>query len=93
MQPIEEYIPRDRFISRKALSDLCGLSDRHMRREIERARRRGVMIVSNTKAGGYKLAQTGAEWSEFVDRERHRAIATFKRATGIPDEQIRGIII
>lgn len=88
---IETYIPRDRFISRAELVDQTKKSDRAVRKEIEQARRRGIMIVSNTKGGGYKIAETGAEWAEFVERERRREVATFKRTTGIPDGQIGGI--
>ena len=88
---IETYIPHDRFISRAELVDLTGLSDRTVREKIEQARRRGIMIVSNTRAGGYKIAETGAEWMEFVERERRRAVATFKRTTGIPEGQLEGL--
>lgn len=88
---IETYIPADRFISRAELVDLTKKSDRAVRKEIEQARRRGIMIVSNTKGGGYKIAETGAEWAEFVERERRRAVATFKKATGIPNGQMEGL--
>lgn len=85
---IVEYIPADRYISRKDLCEASGYGDRHVRQLIEDARRAGYMIVSNTRSGGYKMAESGAEWHEFVERERHRAIATFKRITGTPDKQI-----
>lgn len=88
---IVQYIPNDRFISRAELVKLSGYKDRHVRELIEQARRAGHRIVSNTQAGGYKIAETGAEWSDFVERERRRAIATFKRTTGIPDGQLEGI--
>ena len=88
---IETYIPRDRFISRAELVQMTGRSDRNVREQIEKARRRGIMIVSNTKGGGYKIAETGAEWADFVERERRRAVATFKKATGIPDGQMEGL--
>lgn len=88
---IEAYIPADRFISRAELVDLTGLSDRTVREKIEQARRRGIMIVSNTRAGGYKIAENGAEWLEFVERERRRAVATFKKTTGIPEGQLEGL--
>lgn len=89
---ITEKIPSDRFITRAELVRLTGLSDRHVRRQIELARRAGHRIISNTKTGGYKMAADGREWLDFVERERHRAIATFKKATGLPDGQLPGII-
>lgn len=89
---ITDYIPNDRFISRAELVRLTGYSDRHVRELIEQARRAGRRIVSNTHAGGYKIAETGAEWAEFVERERRREVATFKRTTGIPEGQLEGIV-
>ena len=89
---IVDFIPNDRFISRAELVRITGFSDRHVRELIERARRAGHRIVSNTHAGGYKIAETGAEWAEFVERERRRAVATFKRATGIPEGQLEGLV-
>lgn len=89
---ITDYIPNDRFISRGELVRLTGYTDRHVRQLIEDARRAGNRIVSNTHAGGYKIAETGAEWSDFVERERRRAIATFKRTTGIPEGQLEGFV-
>lgn len=86
---IVKLIPNDRYISRVELVVLTGMSDRYIRRQIERARRAGHRIISNTQSGGYKMAQTGAEWMEFVERERHRAIATFKHTTGIPEAQMQ----
>jgi len=91
MHEIVKLIPADRFISRAELVRLTGYSDRHVRELIEQARRAGKRIVSNTRAGGYKIAETGAEWSDFVERERRRAVATFKRATGIPEGQLEGL--
>ena len=85
---IVKLIPRDRYISRSELAQAAGASDRYVRRQIEEARRAGHMIVSNTRQGGYKMATDGAEWLEFVERERHRAIATFKRTTGIASGQM-----
>lgn len=90
-QKITQHIPVDRFISRKELADLTGFSDRHVRELIEQARRAGHRIVSNTHAGGYKIAANGREWADFVERERRRAIATFKKTTGLPGAQLPGI--
>lgn len=92
-QNIEAHIPRDRYISRAELSQVAGVSDRHMRQMIEDARRRGVMIISNTHGGGYKMAANGREWIDFVERERRRAIATFKKTTGIPEGQLHGLFV
>ena len=86
---IVKLIPNDRYISRVELAVLTGMSDRYIRRQIERARRAGHRIISNTRSGGYKIASNGAEWMEFVERERRRAIATFKRTTGIPEAQMQ----
>lgn len=85
---IADHIPKDRFISRAELVRLTGCSDRHVRKLIEQARRSGYRIVSNTGTGGYKMAESGGEWSEFVERERHRAVATFKKVTGLPEAQL-----
>lgn len=89
---IVKLIPWDRFISRAELVKQTGLSDRRVREHIERARRAGYRIISNTKQGGYKFAGSGKEWSDFVAAERRRAIATFKRATGIPEDQLPGLV-
>ena len=88
---IVDFIPSDRFISRAELVRITGTNDRSVRRLIERARRAGHRIVSNTHTGGYKIAENGAEWQAFVDSERRRAVATFKRTTGIPIDQLEGI--
>lgn len=85
---IAALIPTDHFISRAELVKRTGYSDRHVRELIEQARRSGYRIVSNTGTGGYKMAETGREWGEFVERERRRAVATFKKATGLPGAQI-----
>lgn len=85
---IAKFIPADRFISRAELVKLTGYTDRHVRELIEQARRCGYRIVSNTGKGGYKMAEDGREWLDFVERERRRAVATFKRATGLPGSQI-----
>ena len=85
---IVDLIPRDRWISRKELVRMTGMADRTVRHLIENARRAGYRIVSNTFSGGYKLAADGREWLDFVERERRRAIATFKKVTGLPEEQM-----
>lgn len=85
---IVNLIPRDRWISRKELVRITGMAGRTVRHLIEQARRAGHRIVSNTHAGGYKMAADGREWIDFVERERRRAIATFKRTTGQPEEQM-----
>ncbi len=75
---IRDYIPTDRFISRKELVHKTGLRDRSIRHQIEVARHRGARIISNTDRGGYKITEDDREWSEFVKAEARRAIRTFK---------------
>ena len=84
---IVEHIPADRYISRKDLCEASGYSDRRVRQLIEDARRSGAKIVSNTHSGGYKIAANDMEWRDFVLREQHRAIATYKRF-GVPQAQM-----
>ena len=85
---IVSYITADRYISRAELRAATGFSDRHVRDLIAQARRAGHMIVSNTHGGGYKIAANGAEWREFVERERRRAVATFVKLYGVPEAQM-----
>ena len=75
---IREFIPTDRFISRKELVQKTGLRDRTVRHLIELARHKGARIISNTGRGGYRLTEDDREWSEFVKAEARRAIRTFK---------------
>lgn len=75
---IADYIPTDRFISRKELVTLTGLKDRTIRQKIEKARHNGTWIVSNTNRGGYKITKDFPEWHDFVLREASRALRTFK---------------
>lgn len=84
---ITKYITVDRYTSRKQLVAMTGVSDRHVRQLIEDARRSGAKIVSNTHSGGYKIAANDMEWRDFVLREQHRAIATYKRF-GVPQAQM-----
>jgi len=79
--PIESYISHESLwpTTRSELIFKTRYCDRRIRREIAEARRRGVWIVG-CPTGGYYIANTAAEWNEFVERERRRALATFKRA-------------
>lgn len=85
---IKEYIPTDRFISRKELHQRTGLPDRTIRRLIERARHKGVRIISNTGTGGYRITADDREWKEFVRAEARRAIRTFKTTYGVEQGQL-----
>ena len=68
-----------------------GISERMARRQIAEARRGGLWIVSLLK-GGYYITNNPEEWNAFCEQEKRRALATFKRATGLPatdGEQLR----
>lgn len=80
---ITEYIPEDRFITRRELRFLTGLSDRSIRNLISKARRNGAWIVSNVGHGGYKKTKDSEEWHEFVKMEARRAVHTFKIAYSV----------
>ncbi len=85
---IKDYIPTDRFISRRELHEKTGLPDRSIRRLIERARHKGVRIISNTGTGGYRITTDDREWNAFVKAEARRAIRTFKTTYGVAQGQL-----
>ena len=66
--------------TRASLVAASGRTDRSVRQGIEDLRRKGHWIVS-LKTGGYYLTKDPDEWRAFVERERKRALATFKRST------------
>lgn len=75
---------RESPTKKQELVQLCNVSEREARRQIAAARRAGVWIVS-LLAGGYYITEDPAEWNEFCQQERRRALATFKKAAAIPD--------
>lgn len=52
---VTAYIPkgRENAVTREYLCAVTGLPDRKLREEIERARRRGAIIINNQSGAGY----------------------------------------
>ena len=76
-------------VSRKTLAALTGLSDRHVREEIEKERRSGILICSHMEAGGgYYLPSDEMEIREYYNAQTSRisslilAREPFRRALG-----------
>lgn len=65
-------------VSRKTLTQLLGIQDRVVRRNIAELRAKGVPIASNTKTGGYYLPANEKEAEEYIHSMNSRAINTFK---------------
>lgn len=86
MMSIIDAISHDREnpTKKQELVQLCNVTEREARRQIAAARRAGIWIVS-LLAGGYYITDEAAEWNEFCQQERRRALATFKKAAAIPD--------
>lgn len=84
---IEDYISREREnpTSKKTLTATTGLNERAARSHIAEARRRGVPIIG-LLSGGYYVTESPEEWKAFVEQERRRAVATFKRLAILPEE-------
>jgi hypothetical protein len=84
---IEDYISREREnpTSKKVLTAQTGLNERAARSHIAEARRRGVPIIG-LLSGGYYVTENPEEWKAFVEQERRRAVATFKRLAILPAE-------
>lgn len=60
-------------VSRKTLAALTGLSDRHVREEIEKERRSGILICSHMEAGGgYYLPADEMEIREYYNTQTSR---------------------
>ncbi len=69
-------------VSRRDLIALTSLSDRELRRMIERERRAGALILSDNR-NGYFLASDPAEAQRFARSMRHRAREILRTARAI----------
>ena len=74
--------------TRTELTELTGLCDRAVREQIEQLRRDGIQIVSDTVQGGYYIADNDT-WNRFCERERVRAVNTFKKQCWANERQVR----
>lgn len=83
------YIPigAENAISCRQLASLCGCSQRDIRRDVERLRREGVLILSSCSCdrGGYYRPRDSTEISRYFKRQLSRishvwaALSPFKR--------------
>lgn len=76
---IENYIPygRDNAISKSELISLTGMTERAVRRAIERARESGIMIMSSSQVRGYWQTEDIAEMEDFVRQTDNRIKALY----------------
>ena len=70
-------------VSRSVLAAECGMSDRRVRKEIEKLRMAGVFIANNQDGSGYKLIAEDdcAGLSEQYRQMRKRALNILKQTT------------
>ena len=70
---IYQYIPRDRWITRKELEALSGQSDRINRREINELRKHPeTMVISSSHMRGYKRPANVEELEMCLNESRSR---------------------
>ena len=67
-------------VSVKDLCAMTGLSDRAIRRQIERERSAGALICYTAEPGcsGYYVAETIEELSHFINAQRKRASTAYR---------------
>lgn len=71
-------------ITLRHLEKMTGLSGRELRREIERERRAGELIISDNR-NGYFMADNPAEAQRFAKSMRGRALEIVKTARAIEE--------
>ena len=78
---IEEYIPfgHENAISRKTLSMLLKMPDRQVRREIQRARDRGAIIINTQDGRGYYVTDNVDEIAKQYRQNRRRALSVLRQ--------------
>lgn len=78
MYEIERYLLRGRenALSLRELRRITGLHPRKITEAVQRARRRGVPVLSSSHPGGYFIAATEEEKAAFERSMRHRARET-----------------
>lgn len=72
---ITSFIPvgQENAISRQELQLRTGQSDRVNRKQIEKARIRGIRIISSSGSKGYYIARDDREWRSFLGEHLRRA--------------------
>lgn len=72
-------VGRETAITRRELCMKMGLSDRMVRREIERARNEGVLIVNAQDGEGYYISEDVVELRRQYQANFHRAMSILRQ--------------
>lgn len=85
MIKIREYLfaGKENAIARDILSAATGLSERALRKQVERERLSGVPILTDTERGGYYLPSCAAETEQFVKSMRRRGVHVLQVARAV----------
>ena len=86
---ISIYIPHGRknAISRQALKDLTGCSDRENRAMIERARMNGTPILSSSACSGYWISDDPSEIDAFRREQANRAKKLMRMVSALDNKK------
>lgn len=74
---------RENAVSRQALMDRLGVSERDLRRRVERERLEGIPILTSTDVGGYYLPASPDDTVRFITSMRSRGIKTLQVAQAV----------
>lgn len=76
MRKVADYLlpGRENAVSRQALADRLGISERDLRRRVERERLAGTPILASTEVGGYYLPASSDDTARFVASMRSRGV-------------------
>lgn len=75
-----DYIPygKNNAISRERLAQLSGMGDRWMRKEIERLRSEGHVILSSSHGKGYWRSDDASEIGRYIAENKSRIRMLYK---------------
>lgn len=76
-------VGQENAVPRNLLSAATGLSERALRKQVERERLSGVPILTDTERGGYYLPSCPAETEQFVKSMRRRGIHVLQVARAV----------
>lgn len=74
---------RENAVSRQALVGRLGVSERDLRRRVERERLEGAPILTSTEVGGYYLPASPDDTARFVASMRSRGVKTLQVAQAV----------